>query len=144
MSIRSTTPRTLLLGADRDLGRDDVRAEGGLQRVERGEEVGPLAVEHVDEDEPRQALGVGAPPEPLGADLDPVDRVDDDHRGVGDPQRGGRVGDEARLARGVDQVDLAPVVLEAGDGERRSTSRARCSSGSWSETVCRPRPCRAG
>ena len=87
-----------------------------LQRLEGAEEVGALAVEHVDEDEPRQALLVGALPEPLGVDLDPHHGVDDDDRGVGDAQRGDRVGDEARLARGVDQVDLAAVVLEGGDG----------------------------
>ena len=65
----------------------------------------------------------------------PVDRVDHDDRGVGDAQRRDRVGDEARLARGVDQVDLAAVVLE---GRRREASidiSRSCSSGSWSETV---------
>ncbi len=107
-----------MLGADRDLGGDHVGAEGRLERVERGEEVGPLAVEHVDEDQPRQTLGVGAAPEALGVHLDPVDRVDDEDRGVGDAQRGDRVGDEARLARGVDQVDLAAAVLEAGERRR--------------------------
>ena len=104
-----------MFGADRDLGRDDVGAEGALQRVERGEEVGALAVEHVDEDQPRQSLGVGAAPEALGVDLDAHRGVDDDHGGVGDPQRGDGVGDEARLARGVDQVDLPPFVLEGRD-----------------------------
>ena len=89
----------VLFGPDRDLGGDDVGAEGALQRVERGEEVGALAVEHVDEDEAGQALVVGAAPEPLGVDLDPRRRVDHDDRGVGDAQRGDRVGDEARLAR---------------------------------------------
>ena len=39
----------VVLGADRDLGRDGVRAEGGLEGVERPEEVGALAVEHVHE-----------------------------------------------------------------------------------------------
>ena len=90
----------LLLSADRDLGGDHVGAEGGLQRVEGSEEVGPLAIEHVDEDEPGEALGVGAAPEPLGVHLDPHRRVDDNHRRVRDPQRRDRVGDEARLARG--------------------------------------------
>ena len=45
----------------------------------------------------------------------PATAVDDDDGGVGDPQGGDRVGDEAGLARRVDQVDLAAVVLEAGD-----------------------------
>ena len=47
-----------------------MRAEGGLERIEGAEEVGALAVEHVDEDEPGQAAGVGPLPEPLGVDLD--------------------------------------------------------------------------
>ena len=111
-----------MLGADRDLGGDDVGAEGGLERVERAEEVGSLAVEHVDEDQPRQALGVGPPPEALGMHLDPHHAVDDDHRRVGDAQGGDRVGDEARLARRVDQVDLAIGVLEAG---QRGVDRER-------------------
>ena len=50
------SPPSLVLGADRDLGRDDVRAERLLQRIQRAEEVGPLAVEHVHVDQPRQAL----------------------------------------------------------------------------------------
>jgi hypothetical protein len=105
----------LMLGADRDLGRDHVRPEGSLQRVQRGEEVGALAVEHVDEDEPGQALGVGALPESFGLNLDAGDAVDDDHRRVGGPQRRRRVRDEAGVAGRVDQVDLTVVVLEAGD-----------------------------
>jgi len=104
-----------VLGSDRDLGRDDVGAESVLERLERAEEVGALAVEHVDEHEPRQALVVGAVPQPLGVDLDAHDAVDDDDGGVHHAQGAERVGDEARLARRVDQVDLAPVVLERGD-----------------------------
>ena len=134
----------LLLGPDRDLGGDHVRAEGGLQRLERGEEVGALAVEHVDEDEPRQALPVGAPPEPLGADLDPADAVDDDDRGVGDPQRGDRVGDEARLARGVEQVDLAPLVLEAGESDVYGHTAQVLVLGVVGDGRARRRRCRAG
>ena len=71
MSIRSITPRISCSDADRDLGGDHVRAEGLLERVERAEEVGALAVEHVHEHEPGQALGVGALPEAIGVHLDP-------------------------------------------------------------------------
>ena len=63
-------PPDLVLGADRDLGRDDVRAERRLEPLQRGEEVGALAVEHVDEDESRKAGGGGPVPEPVGPDLD--------------------------------------------------------------------------
>src|SRR3712207_8946428 len=39
----------VVLGADRDLGGHDVLAEGALEAVEDAEEVGPLAVEHVQD-----------------------------------------------------------------------------------------------
>ena len=45
----------------------------------------------------------------------PITRVDHDNRGVDHAQRGDGVGDEAWIARRVDQVDLAAVVLERGD-----------------------------
>ena len=106
----------LVLRTDRDLGGGDVVAEGALQRLEGAKEVGALAVEHVDEDESRQALVVGPLPEPVGVHLDPHHSVDDDNRGIGDAQGGDCVGDEARIAGGVDQVDLPPVVVEGGDG----------------------------
>ncbi len=104
-----------MLGADRDLGRDDVHAEGRLERFEGLEEVGALAVEHVHEDEAGEALVRGALPEALGVDLDAGDGVHDDHGRVDDPERGQRVGDEARVARRVDQVDLAVVKVDRGD-----------------------------
>ena len=53
----------LVLGADRDLRGDDVRAEGGLEALERAEEVGPLAVEHVHEDHPREVELLGPLPQ---------------------------------------------------------------------------------
>ena len=59
-----------MLGADRDLGGDDVLAERGLQRLERPEEVGALAVEHVDEHQPRKIELGRALPEAGGVDLD--------------------------------------------------------------------------
>ena len=59
-----------MLGADRDLRGDDVVPECLLDGLERTEEVGALAVEHVHEDEPRQALLVRTLPEPVGVDLD--------------------------------------------------------------------------
>ena len=107
-------PADLVLRADRDLGRDHVLAERRLQALQAAEEVGALAVEHVHEHEPSEALLVGTAPEAIGLHLDPHHRVDDEHRRVDDPQRGERVGDEARLAGRVDHVHLAPVVLERG------------------------------
>ncbi len=72
-------PAHIVLGADRDLGRDDVLAKRGLQGVERAKEVRAFAVEHVHEDEAREALVRGALPEPLGVDLDAGHGVHYDH-----------------------------------------------------------------
>ncbi len=68
----------VLLGPDRDLGGDGVRAEGGLEGVERPEEVGPLAVEHVHEHHAGDVELGGALPEALRRDLDAHDGVDDE------------------------------------------------------------------
>ena len=46
--------RELVLDADRDVHRDALRRELRPERLERAEEVGALAVEHVHEDEPRE------------------------------------------------------------------------------------------
>ena len=114
----------LVLGADRDLGRDDVRAEGALERVERAEEVGPLAVEHVHEDQPREVQLGRALPQAGRRDLDAHHRVDDEDRRLAHAQRAERVGDEARLAWRVEQVDLAFVTTRTTSAPRRSTSAA--------------------
>jgi hypothetical protein len=113
-----------VLGADRDLGRHDVWPEGRLERVQRAEEVGPLAVEHVHVDQARDAELLRALPEALGADLDAEHAVDDEHGGFAHPQRAERVGDERRLARGVDEVDLHVPPFE-----RRERGRDRHPAG---------------
>ena len=102
----------LVLGADRDLRGHHVGAEGGLQRLEGAEEVGALAVEHVDEEHPRQVELLGALPQADRVDLGAHDRVDHEDGRFADPQGAERVGDEAGLARGVDEVDLALVPVE--------------------------------
>jgi hypothetical protein len=102
----------LVLGADRDLGGHDVRAEGTLQGLEGAEEVGTLAVEHVHEDHPGEVELLGALPQARGVDLDAHHGVDHEDRRLADPQGAEGVGHEARLARGVDEVDLALVPLE--------------------------------
>jgi hypothetical protein len=91
-----------------------VRAERGAQRVQRPEGVGALAVEHRHEDEPRQVELGGALPQAQRRRLDAHDGVHDEDRGLADPQRAERVGDEARLPRRVQEVDL-PLA----PGERR-------------------------
>jgi hypothetical protein len=102
----------LVLGPDRDLGRDHVGPEGLLERLQHAEEVGSLAVEHVHVDQARDAQLLRALPQPLRADLDAQHAVDHEHRRLAHPQGAQRVGDERRLARGVDEVDLHVPPLE--------------------------------
>ena len=134
MSTRSTRRCTSSADADRDLGRDDVRPERGLQRLERAEEVGTLAVEHVHVQHPCDVELGGPLPQPPGADLRAHHRVDHEHRRLADPQRAERVGDEARLARRVEQVDLALAPWNELSVVEIDILRA-CSSGSASEMV---------
>ena len=90
---RSTTPRNSLLFADRQLNRDHRAAARFAQRRQRAFEAGAFAVEPVDDDQARQAeLARAAVPDFLGLDHDAGDRVDHHQRGVGDVQRGERVG----------------------------------------------------
>ena len=108
----------LVLGADRDLGRHHVRAEGGLQRVERAVEVGPLAVEHVHVDQARHAELGGARPQPLRRDLDAHHGVDHEDGRLAHAQRAERVRDERGLAGRVDEIDLDALPLERRERRR--------------------------
>ena len=105
-----------MLAPDGDLDGDAVRRELRLHRLEHGEEVRALAVEHVHEGEPGDALPLAALPHAGGRDLDAVDAVHDDERGLDDAQRRERVGLEARVAGQVDEVDLRVVPLDVGQG----------------------------
>ena len=63
-------PGQLVLGADREVHRDALRREPVPKRLERPEEVGALAVEHVHEDDAREPELVGEPPGARRSDLD--------------------------------------------------------------------------
>ena len=134
----------LVLGADRDLGRHDVRAEGGLQRVERAEEVGPLAVEHVHVDQARHAELGGARPQPLRRDLDAHHGVDHEDGRLAHAQRAERVGDERGLAGRVDQVDLDVAATRTTRAPPRSTSRAPARPPPSRRPSSRQPPCPGG
>jgi hypothetical protein len=95
-----------------------VRPERVLERVERAEEVGPLAVEHVHVHEARDPQLGGPLPQALRADLDAEDAVDHEHGGLADPQGAERVGDERGLAGRVDEVDLHVAPVERGQRRR--------------------------
>ncbi len=102
----------LVLAADRHLDGDHLRPEGLAQGGDSGAEVGPLAVEHVAEQDARQAEIRGPAPQTLRLDLDAQHRVDDDERRLDDAQRGDGVGEEARVAGRVDEVEGETVALD--------------------------------
>lgn len=91
-----------------------------LERSQGLEEVGAVAVEHVDEDEPGSVKLGGARPQPARGHLDSGYGVDDEDGGLANTQSGERVGDEARLAGRVQQVDL---VLAPGGGAESQRNR---------------------
>ena len=68
-------------------------------------------------------------------DLDAHHGVDDEDRRLAHAQRAERVGDEARLAGRVDQVDLAVLPLERAQRRARSTSGAPARRGRRPTTV---------
>ena len=109
-----------MLEPDRDLCGHDMRAERRLQRIQRAKEVGALAVEHVDEDQPRDVQLLGAPPEALRRNLHPHHRIDDEDRRLAYAQGTERIGDERGIAGRVEEVDAAFVPLEGvqGDADR--------------------------
>jgi hypothetical protein len=106
----------LVLRSDRKLDRHAALGQLLLDGCEDAEEVGALAVEHVHEDDAREAELLGAVPHARRVHLDAHHAGDDDDRPFDDAQRRDRVGLEAGVARRVDQVDLAPLPLEVGDG----------------------------
>ena len=108
----------LVLGADRQVHRDAARGELLLDLSERAEEVGALAVEHVDEQHPREAELVRHVLHARRAHLEPHHPVDDDERALDDPQRAPCLALEARVARHVQQVDLAVLPGRVGERER--------------------------
>ena len=62
--------RQLVLAADRQLDRDAAVGQLLPRRLEHAEEVGALAVEHVDEDDARELVLLGALPHARGVHLD--------------------------------------------------------------------------
>jgi cell wall assembly regulator SMI1 len=85
----------------------------------------------------------GARPQALRVDLDAHDGVDDEDRRLADAQRAERVGHEARLARRVEQVDLA----DSRQVKEASAAALECeclSSASASDAVVAVLRCHAG
>ena len=63
-------PRQLVLGADRQVHGDAALGELLAELLERAEEVGALAVEHVHEDDAREPERLGAVPDAARLHLD--------------------------------------------------------------------------
>ena len=107
----------LVLRADRDVHGDASRRELLLDLTERAEEVGPLTVEHVHDEEAREAEVLRELLHARGPDLEAHHAGDDDERALDDAERAARLTLERRVARAVDEVELP--VLPARVGERQ-------------------------
>ena len=81
-------------------------------------EVGALAVEHVDEQHPGEAELVRHVLHARRAHLEPHHPVDDDERALDDAKRAPCLALEARVARHVQQVDLAVLPRRVGERQR--------------------------
>ena len=94
-------------------GRNDV--ELFLHLLDAIEEVGPHAVELVDEGDARHAMPVGLVPDGFALHLDAADGAEDAHRPVEDAQRTFHLRGEVDVAGRVDQGDARVAPLD-GDG----------------------------
>jgi hypothetical protein len=111
-------PAELVLAADRQVHCDAAVRELALELAERAREVGALAVEHVHEEDAREAELLGAAPHPAGLHLDAHDTAEHDQGALDDAQRRDRVALEAGVPGRVDQVHLEPVALEVAERRR--------------------------
>ena len=102
------------LAADRHLEGGEAALQPLLEGFQRAEKIGPLAVEPVDDDDPRQRVLVGELPDLLGLDLRPRHRVDHHDGGADDAKPRASVGDEIAVPRRVDQVEAVALVVAEG------------------------------
>ena len=100
---------------DRDLEYQRVGLEAIDDRLDVGVEVGPGAVEFVDETDARNLVAVGLTPDGLGLGLDPGDAVEDGDGAVENPEAALHLDREVDVAGGIDDVDVV-VVPDAGGG----------------------------
>ena len=109
-----------MLHSDRQAHGDAALREQLFELAQRAVEVGTLAVEHVHEDDPREATRFRTLPHATCAHFDAHHGTDHHERAVGDHQRGDRVALEARVAGRVDEVDLPllPLGVRERGGKR--------------------------
>lgn len=94
-------------------------AERLPQVLEQGEEVAPF-VEFGDHDHAREVKTLGYGPGAFGPDLNPVRGAHRDHRAVGGGKGAANRGHEVGVARGVENKNFVPLVV---DGQDRGTDR---------------------
>ena len=115
------TPSNLLAlpGRDGAHGRDD--AQLVLHLLDAIEEVGPHAIELVDERDARHPMPIGLVPDGFALHFDAADGAEDADGAVEDAQAAFDFGGEIDVARGVDQrdADIAPLQRHGGavDGD---------------------------
>ena len=94
-----------------DLGRRESESATGLAFQSRSNffehsiEIGPFAVELVDEHDPRHIVLVGLPPDRFALGLDPFAAAEDDDRPIEHAQTAFHFGREIDVARRIEQVD---------------------------------------
>ena len=128
-------PGQLVLAADRQLDGDAAGRQLLLHLTERAEEVGALAVEHVDEEHAGDPELVGALPDPRRADLDPHDAAErrtarPRRRGARSAPRPGSSGRRGRRSR----LSFRPCHSACVSASAIDILRC-CSSSSQSATV---------
>ena len=102
----------VVLGTDRQLEHEGLRAEAVLDGVDGEVEVRAELVHLVDEADARDVVLVGLAPHGLGLGLDALLAVEDGDGAVEDAQRALDLDGEVDVTGGVDDVDL--VVLPEG------------------------------
>ena len=98
--------------ARRKIDRQTFLAEGLLNAIEQSFAVHVLRIDLVDDDHAVEPALLRVLHEARRHHLDAVLRVDDDRRGLDCRQRGKRVAEEVRVARGVEEVDADRLVIE--------------------------------
>ena len=96
----------------RQVQRDALAPEGLADLLHQAGQVGGLAVDMADHDEPGQLHFPGRVHRPAGHQFDAGGGVDDHHGGLHGRQHAQRPPGEIRRTRRVDQVDVGAVVLE--------------------------------
>ena len=108
----------LVLDADRDVHRNALGRELRAELLQGAEEVGSLAVQHVDEDDAREIEVSCELPGACRSDLDAHDPRHGQERTLHDPGSRPELALEARIARHVDEVQLPPLPLHMCERRR--------------------------